>query len=121
MIVASPACWGAPMIVSLFEMPCTPCSRLSTTSAILLSLMADSLSYHVTCDVEQREPGPHDGAPVHADFPAIFEIPARGLTDLDRRGQDRRKNRDRPHQTPGQERIAKAVGQVEHEVAEPDV
>ena len=77
------------MIVSLFEMPCTPFSKLSTISAILVSLMTRLSSYHVCQGVEQHEPRLDDGAGVERDFPAILEVPARRMTDLDRRGQQR--------------------------------
>src|SRR5882762_2123881 len=97
-----------------------PFSRLSTTSAILLSLMAQ-LSYHVCKDVEQHEPRPDDGAPIDADLPAVFEVPARRLANLDPLGQDRRQGRNGSHQASSEQRIAEAIRQIEHQVAESGV
>jgi len=79
------------------------------------------LSYHVCRDVEQHEPGLHDGTAVDPDLPAVFEIPARCLTYLDRPGQDRRQGRDRAHQPSSEQRIAESILQVEHQVAQAGV
>ena len=108
------------MIVSLLEMPCTPFRRVWTTSAIFVSLMTQ-LSYHVCCNVEQHEPRLDDGARIQPNFPAVFEVPARRLADLEGWRQNGGKHRKSADQASRKQRILEAVGQIDNEVAEAHV
>src|SRR5215212_4343446 len=107
MIVASPACCGAPTTVSLFVMPCTPDSRLPTISEMLVLAMAKPYSKHVPKKLREHEAQPEADSPVSTDFPALFAIPERGLTDRDGARQKSGNHRKAAHDAAGERNVAK--------------